>query len=140
MRYFKYKLTIVAAVLTCVALYSCRTKYVTVPEYHTEYKTVVDSTIKWDSVFIHDSVAVLLKGDTVTKYQLRDKVVYKYLLKQRIDTLIKTDSIRVPYPVERQLTKWEKVKMDVGGYGLVIIVLVFMVFMLRFLGKLHARS
>ncbi|MDE7345361.1 MAG: hypothetical protein K2N48_01310 [Muribaculaceae bacterium] len=28
---------------------------------------------------------------------------------------VKSDSIQVPYPVERELTRWEKTKMDFGG-------------------------
>lgn len=27
----------------------------------------------------------------------------------------RVDSVRVPYPVERELTRWERVKMDFGG-------------------------
>ena len=30
----------------------------------------------------------------------------------------KSDSIPVPYPVEKQLTRWEKTKMDFGGFAL----------------------
>ena len=38
---------------------------------------------------------------------------------------IKTDSIPVPYPVERKLSKWEQTKMDFGGMflgGLIAVV------------------
>ena len=39
----------------------------------------------------------------------------------------KTDSVKVrePYPVERELTKWEQTKMDFGGMflgGLIAVV------------------
>ena len=39
-------------------------------------------------------------------------------LKAKTDTVIKTDSIRVPYPVERKLNKWESLKMEVGGWAI----------------------
>ena len=31
---------------------------------------------------------------------------------------VKSDSIPVPYPVERELTRWEKTKMDFGGVAI----------------------
>lgn len=38
------------------------------------------------------------------------------------------DSIRVPYPVEKQLTKWQQWKMDLGGWAMgVLAVLVILV-------------
>ena len=30
----------------------------------------------------------------------------------------KTDSIAVPYPVERNLSRWEKTKQDIGGIAI----------------------
>lgn len=33
-------------------------------------------------------------------------------------TSVKADSIRVPYPVERPLSRWEQTKMDLGGFAL----------------------
>lgn len=40
---------------------------------------------------------------------------------------VKADSIPVPYPVEKQLTKWKKAKMDFGGIafgGMIVAVIV----------------
>lgn len=37
---------------------------------------------------------------------------------------VKSDSIPVPYPVERQLTRWEHIKMDLGGIALIAIAVV----------------
>ena len=31
---------------------------------------------------------------------------------------VKVDSIPVPYPVEKRLTRWEQAKMDVGGFAI----------------------
>lgn len=38
-------------------------------------------------------------------------------LRQRLES-VKSDSIPVPYPVERKLTWWEQAKMDFGGFAL----------------------
>ncbi|WP_234367677.1 hypothetical protein [Parabacteroides pacaensis] len=54
------------------------------------------------------------KGDTV----FIDR--WRYLYKDRLvtDTLLVNDTIRVPYPVEKELTRWQKTKMDVGGWAI----------------------
>lgn len=31
---------------------------------------------------------------------------------------VRTDSVPVPYPVEKQLTRWQQAKMDFGGFAL----------------------
>lgn len=54
--------------------------------------------------------------------QLRDST---RLLRAQLDSQ-KADTIQVPYPVERELTAWEKTKMDLGGLalgGLVVAVI-----------------
>ena len=69
---------------------------------------------------------VLSKADTIYQTKYVHKVVYRDAL--RADTMIveRVDTIRLPYPVERQLSKWEKIKLDFGGMslgGIVIFVL-----------------
>lgn len=66
---------------------------------------------------------MLVKGDTVYtykyKYQYRDKLVRDTVSVTRVD------SIQVPYPVEKQLTKWQQIKIELGGWafgGIVLIV------------------
>lgn len=93
------------------------TRKVYVPTEHTVYKTdtVYEAALRVDSVIQRDSVAVVQKGDTVLITRYRDR----YRVKERSDTVYKakTDSVRVrePYPVERELTKWEQTKMNFGG-------------------------
>lgn len=104
--------------LSALCLAGCKTKYVAVPEYHTEYKVRTDSVITRDTIMLRDSVYVsqFLKGDTVyvskviTKW--RDKAAYRHIA--HTDTIIKTDSIRVPMPVERSLTKSERRYIRLG--------------------------
>lgn len=95
------------------ALTSCRSvKYVSVPEYHTEYKTRTDSILKRDSVWIHDSVSVWMKNDTVFKDRWHTEWRYHNIDKICQDTIMKTDSVRVPYPIEKRLSKWQQIKVD----------------------------
>lgn len=89
--------------------------------------TTYVNKVQRDSIYQLDSVYILDRGDTVlitqTKYLYRDKLIH--------DTVYagKTDSVLVPYPVERQLTRWEQFRLDVGGWaiGAVIIVILIVV-------------
>ncbi|UEA63069.1 hypothetical protein LK429_00315 [Hoylesella buccalis] len=116
-------------VLTLLSLTGCKTvKFVPVPEYHTLYKTRVDTVQRLDSVYFRDSVFMAAKGDTVflTKTQWRERFRNVYHIKA--DTVMQLDSIRVSYPVEKQLTKWERWKIDMGGWAMgVAAVLVILV-------------
>lgn len=102
---------------------SCKTKYVSVPEYHTEYITKTDSFTQRDSIFVKDSIYMWMQGDTI--YKEKFSVIYKDRWRDRYlcDTIIKTDSVRVPYPVERQLTKWESFKQQLGTYTVIAVMI-----------------
>ena len=51
-------------ILLCALFSGCTTtKYVTVPEYHTD--TLRQVTVRHDSVMVHDSIHVSEKGDTI---------------------------------------------------------------------------
>lgn len=100
-----------------LVLASCKTKYVSVPEVHTEYVSNTDSIYLHDSIHVRDSIIMYMQGDTMfktiylNKYVFRDR--YKY----------KTDSIF--YPVERSFTRWERIKIQYFGY--IFIVAIFSV-------------
>jgi hypothetical protein len=101
-------------------LSSCRSiKYVPVETVRTEYKT--RDSIRFDSIYQQDSVYVAVKGDTI--YQYRYKYLYKYQYLNRTDTVIKIDSVQIPYPVEKQLTRWQTIKMELGGWAIGVILL-----------------
>lgn len=109
---------IILIALLCIAawfMFGCRPiQYVPVETVKIEYKDKlkIDSVIKYDSILYDRYV----KGDTV--FLTKEK--YKYLDKIKIvrDSVFRTDSISVPYPVEKQLSNWEKVKMDFGGISI----------------------
>ncbi|QIU95560.1 hypothetical protein [Bacteroides faecium] len=108
---------------------SCRTQYVPVETVRTEYKT--RDSIRVDSIYNQDSIYVLVKGDTI--YQYRYKYLYKYQYLNRTDTVIKIDSVQVPYPVEKQLSRWQSIKQDIGGIaiGMIVALLFIIVWLLR---------
>ena len=105
-------------------LYGCKSKeYIKVPEYHTEYVNHTDTFHKLDSVYLKDSVFMYQKGDTIyhTKVTFRDR--YHNIYKVKLDTIIKQDSVSVPYPVQRTLTKNEQRLMDIGRASIICILL-----------------
>ena len=102
---------IIILLILAVCFTSCRTQYIPVESVRTEYKT--RDSIRIDSIYQRDSIYTLVKGDTV--YQYRYKYLYRYLTTNRTDTILKNDSIRVPYPVEKQLNRWQSIKMELGA-------------------------
>lgn len=113
-------------------LSSCRTQHIPVESVRTEYKT--RDSIRFDSIYQRDSIYTLVKGDTV--YQYRYKYLYRYLTTNRTDTILRNDSIRVPYPVEKQLNRWQSIKMELGGWAFGIIIL----FALIIIGRIVYRA
>ena len=113
-------IALMIVILLALALSGGCTRKVYVPVENTVLRTdtVYQSQLRVDSVFCRDSVAVIQKGDTVFMTKYRDRFRYR----ERTDTVYQTatDSIekRVPYPVERELTKWEQAKQDVGGMAM----------------------
>ena len=116
-------LFLLAAVLI---LGSCTTtKYVTVPEVHTD--TLIVTKQQRDSVWLHDSIytSEKQKGDTIfvevrkwsTKY--REKIVRDTTYISKVDTIAK------PYPVpeyiERKLTWWQRLRIHLGNIMLAVI-------------------
>lgn len=130
-----------SAFLALMMLQGCRTKYVSVPEYHKEYINRTDSffhtdTIKekeWMTIKEVDSAQLAKLGvqlrNIKNAYLIernRNRERNNTTLKAKTDTVIKTDSIRVPYPVERKLNKWESLKMEVGGWAIGVLSVVFL--------------
>ena len=115
--------------LVTLCLTGCKTvKFVPVPEYHTLYKTRVDTVQRWDSVYFRDSVFIAAKGDTVYLIKTHWRERFRNVYHVKADTIMQRDSVRVPYPVEKPLTKWQRWKMDLGGWAMgVAAVLVILV-------------
>lgn len=114
--------------MLAICLTSCRNiKDVPVETVKTEYKT--RDSIRFDSIYEHDSIFLFVKGDTVYKEKYRYK--YRYLTINKTDTVMLTDSVQIPYPVEKQLTRWQQMKIELGGWAVGVIVILSIVLMLK---------
>ena len=111
------KLPWLLVILLCLA--ACRSiEYVPVKTVRTEYKT--RDSIRYDSIYKHDSIFYAIKGDSIYKYV--KQMEYRYIFINRTDTVLKTDSVQVPYPVEKELNRWQKIKIELGGWAFGIII------------------
>jgi hypothetical protein len=111
---------------------SCKSvEYVPVIEHHTD--TLIQMNVQRDSIYVHDSISVTQKGDTIRI----DRWHTKYVEKQVHDTTFvsKTDSIPQPYPVEvkveKQLTWWQNFKLHLGGIVIWCALLVGVILLAR---------
>lgn len=122
MRDFIYLLLLSAVLSSCRSI-----KYVPMESVKTEYKTR-DMT-RYDSIYQKDSIYMFLKSDTV--YRTEVKYRYKCLTVNRNDTVLKTDSILTPYLVEKQMTKWQAIKIELGGWAFGVVIVVIILFALQ---------
>lgn len=126
MKRLLYILTIF--LMSGICFTSCRNiKYVPLETVKTEYKT--RDSIRFDSIYEHDSIFLFVKGDTVYKEKYRYK--YRYLTINKTDTVMLTDSVQIPYPVEKQLTRWQQMKIELGGWAVGVIIILSIVLMLK---------
>ena len=118
----------VAVVVTLLLLmYGCSSvRFIPIETVKVEYRT--RDSIRYDSIYKHDSIYIKEKGDTVYKYI--KQVANRYIFVNKTDTIIKTDSVQVPCPVEKKLTKWESIKLDMGGwmFGALLIILLYIMY------------
>lgn len=122
---------VLGGVLVCILVslfVGCKSiRYIPVETVTTD-SIYVDRYLR-DSIYQRDSVFVnqWMVGDTV--YQ--DKVIWKYVYRDKVryDTvsILRSDSVRVPYPVEHKLTKWEEVRLTVGGWAIAFIIIVILI-------------
>ena len=146
------KIYLLGMVLAMLSLAGCKTvKFVPVPEYHTLYKTRVDTVQRWDSVrdvqwmTVREvdsaqlaALGIQIKGLKNALLIERNKLLQQISNEKthKVDTIMQRDSIPVPYPVEKPLTKWQRWKMDMGGWAMgvaavLIILLVVRLFKIR---------
>lgn len=120
-----FRILLWAIIITaCCALFSCRTvQYVPVETVRVETGRVVD--IQRDSIYVKDSVIVREKADTI--YITQWRTVYRESL--RVDTFFvqRVDTLNTVTEVEKNLTKVQQLKMDVGAgvlYAVPILIAV----------------
>ena len=110
-------------IIALVGFVSCRSiKYV--PGESVRHDSIYITKHQRDSIFQRDSIYVLDKGDTVIIY--KDKYIYVYNTKT--DTIFRntTDTITQVVEVERELTKWQKFRMDAGGWALGVLLILIL--------------
>lgn len=130
-----------------LALTGCKTKYVSVPEYHKVYVARVDSFLRtdtirekeWMTIKEVDStelvrLGIQLKNMTSAYLIEKNKNIEHHSSEnvRKADTIIINDSIRVPYPVEKPLSKAQQCYITLGKvFGLIISAgIAYLVFML----------
>jgi hypothetical protein len=127
-------LAILVAVLLCALFSGCTTtKYVTVPEYHTD--TLRQVTVRHDSVMVHDSIHVSEKGDTVRierwHTQYRDRIVRDTVYQSKHDSIPYT--VEVVKEVPAKLTWWQQTRLHLANIVLWLLALLAVIYV----GKKH---
>lgn len=97
--------------------------YVPVESTVSRTDTIYSAKVRIDSVIMRDSVAVFQKGDTVLITKYRDRYRVKELTDTVYQSAIDSVKVSVPYPVERELSRWERTKMDFGGAAIGALVI-----------------
>jgi hypothetical protein len=115
--------------LLCALFCGCTTtKYVTVPEYHTD--TLRQVTVQHDSLVLKDSIYIHQKGDTVRierwHTQYRDRIVR--------DTVYQSKHDSIPYHVEvvkevpAKLTWWQQTRLHLANILLWLLALLAVIY------------
>lgn len=118
----------------CGVLCSCRSvRYVEVPRVSRDTLRVVQVETLRDSV--RDSIFLreFVRGDTVYRVKYVERLRWRD--RWRVDTVqaVRVDSVGVPYPVERKISRWDKVRYMWRGVavGLVLVAVAVAVLWLR---------
>ena len=117
-------------------------EYVPVESSHTEHHWHTDSVHQVDS-FYHEKETTIMQLDSaaMAKYGIQLKnaerawLVKSWELERQIEALQRLtaerdtvhDSIPVPYPVEKRLTKWQQAKVDWGGWALLVLIVLVVI-------------
>lgn len=90
---------------------SCTTRYIPVASVRVD--SVYIARVERDSIYERDSVFVAVKADTVfisrVQYRYRDKLIRDTV------SVIHSDTITKVVEVERELSRTERLRMNVGG-------------------------
>jgi hypothetical protein len=132
---------------------SCKTEYIPVETSHTEHHWHTDSVKEVDSI-IHEKQTTIMQLDSAAMAQYgiqlknaeRAWLVKSWELERQIEQLQKMsairdtvrDTIQVPYPVEKKLSKWQQTKVDWGGWamlGVLVVIILFLFIIPRWKGK-----
>lgn len=110
--------TVIMLLLLIVSAACTRVQYIPIETTRTEYRDRLQ--LQHDSIFLHDSITTIQRGDTI--YKEKTRYIYRERLQHDTITSVKVDTIAVPYPTEARLTPWQQIKQRVGGASLSIFV------------------
>lgn len=123
--------------IATLAVASCRTHTEYIPAESVRTDTVRIVSLQRDSIRTTDSVYVAVKGDTVRieRWRIRER------WRVERDTLwrVRTDSVAVPYPIERRLSRWERTKQKAGGVAIGIVFVALSVAVVWLLKRIRRK-
>jgi hypothetical protein len=84
-----------------------------------------------DSVHIHDSVYVREQGDTV--FVNKWHTVYRDRTTRDTTYIEREKKVGVPYPVEKELTWWQKAKIEFGEFsvGIIFVLSIVVIWLIK---------
>lgn len=108
---------------------SCKVKEkiveVPIPQIKTEIKYI--DKVKYDSIYLKDSVYIIQKGDTIYNNKVAYRYKYKYLKDTIIvndtDTIIKLQKV-TEIKVKNQLNVVQKILMYIGLFSLLMFIII----------------
>lgn len=137
---------LVIVVIIIIAFFAgCKTKYVTVPEYHETYISRTDTIWKTDSVK-DIQISIIQEVDSAYLRKIgiinppekayliqnsQNKEVSKSLIEHTTDTILKVDSVPRIIIKEKELSKWQHLKMDAGVAAMCISAALLLLFLLK---------
>lgn len=118
------------------------------------FESMRENESRSDSLIDREKETLVLKenGDTASRELVR--IIYRSSIREkelektveRKDSLIyelnkqllsvKSDTVQVPYPVEKQLTKWQRIKIRFGEIGFGLLIVLIILFVVRIKRKL----
>ena len=118
----------VLGIIACLLMTMCSscttTKYVPLPEYHTD--TLRITNYERDSIYVHDSTFIRENGDTVLiekwHTRWRDRWQHDTIYVAHNDTIVR--SIEVPKYQDAPLTWWQQTRIHVGGIVIWLLLIV----------------
>ena len=112
------------------------------PDVGTTSVTVRTDTVR-DTVLIAKTNIIrqyIQRHDSTSTERRNDTVVIDGWHTATTSKATVSDTLRIPVPVERKLTKWERTKQDVGGLAIGALALVVAVALFRFLRWLRTKT
>lgn len=110
-------------------LSSCKVKEkiveVPIPQIKTEIKYI--DKVKYDSIYLKDSVYIIQKGDTVYNTKVAYRYKYKYLKDtitiNKADTITRLQKV-TEIKVKNQLNVVQKILMYIGLFSLLMFIII----------------